>query len=326
MMCETPGGHGTDMVFLTRSGRQLPRIAVRTVREHRKGWASLGVAIGVGVAEFGKDKWPADGAVRALLEYLDELHREAGRPSYTEMGRSVILAASTLSPFFTGTRLIGKGNLQLLVELLDGDTAKAERLRKKAAVEWSTRPQPAAPPEPGASRGRRRYFFKAGCGLGQNLTLLPSTDAQEFVEFLDTLRLIGLGPGEIEPFREIRRTLPFAESDEAGRALLYGYAAALDDAINLVRERSSAEEFRWFTLGRLLHSIAFMARMTWPDDPGEDIEGARTGLFHLSDLLDVPEGFRAELKSYSTMALPTVGRAEVLAEAERLRQACYAIL
>lgn len=70
------------------------------------------------MAQFSKDKWPADGPVRALLSYLDRLHRAAGQPSLSEMGRAVALAPSTLSAFFTGARLIGRGNLELVVEHL----------------------------------------------------------------------------------------------------------------------------------------------------------------------------------------------------------------
>jgi hypothetical protein len=302
---------------------------VRTVREHRKGWTGSDVEAGVGVAGFSKEKWPADGAVRALLEYLDELHRGAGQPSYAEMGQEVHRAPSTLAPFFTGTRLIGKDALESLVQFLDGDTAKAERLRKKAAVEWDTRPQPAdtAPPEPGASGSRRlRYFIEAGRGLGTGGPLTgASMPPDESVDFLDTLYLIGLQPGEIAPFREIRRRLP-AESDEARQALVCEYTAMRDNVINLVENRSSDDELRWFRFGRLVHSVALVAMATWPEDPGQDIEGARTGLFYLSDLLDVPEGFRKEVKSYSTMTLPTADRTDVPAEAERLTQACYAFL
>lgn len=86
---------------------------------------------------FSKDKWPRDGAIRALLEYLDELHREAGQPSLRDMGDAIGLSPSTLSPFFTGTRLISKGNLELLAAHLGGDTARAERLRRRAATEWN---------------------------------------------------------------------------------------------------------------------------------------------------------------------------------------------
>lgn len=281
------------------------------------------------MAGFSKERWPADGAVRALLEYLDELHRGFGQPSYAQMGGAVGLAASTVAPFFTGTRLISEGNLKLLVQYLDGDTAKAERLRKKSAVEWDTRPQPAhaALPEPGASGSRRlRYFIEAGRGLGTGRALTgASMPPDETVDFLDTLHLIGLQPGEIAPFREIRRRQP-AASDEARQALVREYTAVRDDAISLVEQRSSDEERRWFRFGRLVHSVALIAMVTWPENPGQDIEGARTGLFYLSDLLDAPAGFREEVKSYSTMTLPTAGRADVPAAAERLTQACYAFL
>ncbi|MCX5122717.1 HEAT repeat domain-containing protein [Streptomyces sp. NBC_00347] len=105
------------------------------------------------MATFGKEHWPSDGPLRALLEYLDDIHREAGRPSFAELGRQVGLAQSTLSPFFTGRRLISQGNLHLVVEALDGDPGKAERLRKRAAAARADTPplrasDPAPAPDP----------------------------------------------------------------------------------------------------------------------------------------------------------------------------------
>jgi tetratricopeptide (TPR) repeat protein len=107
------------------------------------------------MARFRRDKWPEEESVRALLSYLEDLREGAGRPSLSEMGRSVALAPSTLSGFFTGARLIGRGNLELLVEHLGGDVAQAERLRRKAVSAWhaprptsrqaSRRPEPLDP-------------------------------------------------------------------------------------------------------------------------------------------------------------------------------------
>jgi tetratricopeptide (TPR) repeat protein len=89
------------------------------------------------VPAFSKERWPPDGAVRTLLEYLDELHREAGQPSVRDISRAIGLSSSAISPFFTGARLASKGNVELLVSHLGGDTAKAERLRKAASTEWN---------------------------------------------------------------------------------------------------------------------------------------------------------------------------------------------
>ncbi|GIH11053.1 hypothetical protein Rhe02_91200 [Rhizocola hellebori] len=75
-----------------------------------------------------------------MLSYLDELHRNAGRPSLTEIGRAVALAPSTLSGFFTATRRISRGNLELIVEHLGGDVAHAEVLRRAAAAVWDGGP------------------------------------------------------------------------------------------------------------------------------------------------------------------------------------------
>ncbi|WP_432086385.1 NACHT domain-containing protein [Streptomyces sp. bgisy095] len=109
------------------------------------------------MATFGKRHWPPDGPVRALLEYLDDIHRTAGRPSFTDLGRQVGLAPSTLSPFFTGRRLISQGNLHLVVEALDGDPAKAERLRKQAAARADT-PRPA--PDPTSATDPLRAYLE----------------------------------------------------------------------------------------------------------------------------------------------------------------------
>ena len=86
------------------------------------------------MAQFSKEKWPTDGPVRVLLCYMDDLHRQAGQPPLTEMGRAVSLAPSTLSAFFTGARLIGRGSLERLVEHLGGDVEAAERLRRGVGV------------------------------------------------------------------------------------------------------------------------------------------------------------------------------------------------
>ncbi|HZM80031.1 MAG TPA: NB-ARC domain-containing protein, partial [Candidatus Limnocylindrales bacterium] len=53
-----------------------------------------------------------------------------------EIGRGVALARSTVAAFFNGTRLIGRGNLELLVQHLGGDAVHAEALRRKAILAW----------------------------------------------------------------------------------------------------------------------------------------------------------------------------------------------
>src|SRR5262249_17929909 len=111
---------------------------------------------GGAVPQFSTSRWPSAGPVRALLEYLNRLHRNAGQPSLSDMGRAVALAPSTLSAFFTGKRMISQGNLELLVVHLGGDTQRAERLRRKAATAWNSgRGEQTRPPVPRARSGRR---------------------------------------------------------------------------------------------------------------------------------------------------------------------------
>lgn len=89
------------------------------------------------MARFSKHRWPAEGPVRELLSYLDELHREQGQPSMAQVGKAVRLAAGTVSAFFTGSRLIGREHLRELVVHLGGDSDRAERLRRAAATAWN---------------------------------------------------------------------------------------------------------------------------------------------------------------------------------------------
>src|SRR5262249_47243435 len=93
--------------------------------------------VGGTLAQFSKERWPADGPVRELLTYLEAIHRTAGQPSLSELGRAVALAPSTLSAFFTGRRLINRGNLELVVEYLGGNVPYAESLRRRAAPAWA---------------------------------------------------------------------------------------------------------------------------------------------------------------------------------------------
>jgi tetratricopeptide (TPR) repeat protein len=106
------------------------------------------------MGRFRRDRWPSEGPVRDLLSYLEALHDEAGQPSLADMGRAVALAPSTLSGFFTGSRLIGRGNLELLVEHLGGEVARAESLRRKAVRAWPAPASRKLRPEPLDPTGR----------------------------------------------------------------------------------------------------------------------------------------------------------------------------
>ncbi|HZM76331.1 MAG TPA: hypothetical protein VFC19_11420 [Candidatus Limnocylindrales bacterium] len=90
------------------------------------------------MAQLGTDRWPTDGLVRELLEYLHELHRLAGQPSLRDIGKAVSLGKSSVSAFFSGARMISRGNLELVIEYLGGDVQHAEQLRRGAATAWNT--------------------------------------------------------------------------------------------------------------------------------------------------------------------------------------------
>ncbi|MFJ4094313.1 hypothetical protein ACIPYS_22255 [Kitasatospora sp. NPDC089913] len=235
------------------------------------------------------------------------------------------MSRSMLWPFFTGVRLINEGSLNRLVVHLDGDVARAERLRKKAAAEWDDRPDPApvGPAERAQAPNRPLHLFKAGCAVG-DATTLQQDAPDRFEEFLGSLRILGLDDAEVEPLHEIRAGLEEARSVAAGRAVMVAYGGLLPEVIGLVEERSTGEEFRWFRLGKLLQSIALVASLAWPEDP--DIDDERTELFYLSDMIDMPEGLRAHLKSYCRLRLPATERMELLGEAYRLKRAVCAIL
>ncbi|MCT9003733.1 esterase/lipase family protein [Streptomyces rhizosphaerihabitans] len=172
-------------------------------------------------------------------------------------------------------------------------------------------------------RNRLLCLFKAGCSVG-DATALQLAKSEPFREFLDSLRAIGLSEGEIEPLRDIRNQLEQNESRGTGRGVLVAYAEVLARVIGLVGKRTSTEEFRWFNLGKSLQSIALVAATAWPDDP--EIEDARSELFYLSDVVDMPSGLRADVKTYCQLELPTSGRMEMPKEAQRLSNAFCTVL
>jgi tetratricopeptide (TPR) repeat protein len=153
------------------------------------------------MAGFSRRRWPPGGPVRELLSYLDELHREAGRPSLTELGRAVALAPSTLSAFFTGARLINRGNLELVVEHLGGDVNRAEALRRRAVVaQEETAPPEVQPEDVNEDAGSRldvMVFTQAGNRLNRPERLLGRSDLLDRLHQLTDQRtqtlLYGLG-------------------------------------------------------------------------------------------------------------------------------------
>jgi hypothetical protein len=88
----------------------------------------------------------ADPHVRDLADYLRsaKVHAEA---TLRTIGAAVRLAPSTLSAFFTGSRLPTAGNLRLIVTHLGGDVTRAEELRR-AAVASLRGPRQDGPPPP----------------------------------------------------------------------------------------------------------------------------------------------------------------------------------
>lgn len=70
----------------------------------------------------------ADGPLRALSDELHRLHHEAGWPSLRTMARAVGSSHTTVSAAFTEPKAPRWGLLELIVEVLGGDTEKFHRL------------------------------------------------------------------------------------------------------------------------------------------------------------------------------------------------------
>ncbi|WP_457207613.1 helix-turn-helix domain-containing protein, partial [Nocardioides sp. P5_C9_2] len=106
------------------------------------------------------------GPQRELVDALHDLHLRAGWPSLRTLARSAGCSHTTVSHVFSTARLPTWGVLELLVEALDGDTARFHDL-------WLAASRGGAP-EPGASptiAGRRaelqvvRRHLEVGTGL-----------------------------------------------------------------------------------------------------------------------------------------------------------------
>jgi tetratricopeptide (TPR) repeat protein len=99
-----------------------------TIRaEGRRADSSGGILAGITQVH-----WPAAGPVRDFLTHLDQLHRTAGQPSMSTIGKNVKLATTTVWGYFAGVRLVPEEHLPRLITFLGGEVGLATRLLRTA--------------------------------------------------------------------------------------------------------------------------------------------------------------------------------------------------
>ncbi|MFI8194400.1 helix-turn-helix domain-containing protein [Streptomyces sp. NPDC085946] len=270
------------------------------------------------------------GPEEALVELRRRVHERQinRRLTAAQLTGLAGLSRTTLYNFFNGA-IPREGTVEALgraLEMSQNALNALHALRRIAAdgAEAAARAERArnetVEPAPSPAEDRLLALFQAGSAVGSALTLQLDASGR-FREFLDALHLIGLSDAETAQLCEIRTRLE--ETDPPGRGVMIACGRVVEEVVSLVEARTSRAEFRWFTLGKLLHGIALFAAMAWPAAP--DLDEARNELSYLSDAVDMPEELRAEVKNYSRVELPTAEQKRMLGEAERLSRAFHAI-
>ncbi|MCU7825718.1 hypothetical protein [Kitasatospora sp. DSM 101779] len=297
-------------------------------------------------------------AAKRFWTELRDLWEAAGRPPLKALVRigereqpPVTVSDATLSSWLTAVSVPGPRSsayFRLLVRRLHEDAGRvhtvafdrgwerlltdavAERKAKQGRPSTTATVAAQARPAPAAPSNRPLLYFRAGCSAGWKLTMVPVGDEASsdtrLAEFLGVLGNLGFSAAELAPLHELTQRIRTAESKEELTRLLYAFSDAVGAIGDLARQRATSGEFIWFTLGRLLYTICFIAVGTWPDEEGRELAELRSELFELGDLLDGPDRLVSAIRSYATMPLPTTARENIATRLDLLDQACTAHL
>jgi hypothetical protein len=96
----------------------------------------------------------------------------------------------------------------------------------------------------------------------------------------------------------------------------------MNEMTDKIRPLATAEEYQWFTLGRLLYEIPTVLALNSYGHKGLNSE--REALAHLASTMSIPSGLRANLIEFAR----DVGDSfeHMLERANRLALTCYEIL
>jgi len=185
---------------------------------------------------------------------------------------------------------------------------------------------PQAPKETDNRPSAEIHFFTLGCAVGNGLAVLPLGDLQDdnpFEEFLAALRSTGADAAEIGRFRDLKRIINNRATPQQGsRRALEDYGRAIQALIDKTRIRASGDEFRWFTVGKLLYGIA--VHQFLPSGKDRELRSERNALSGIAQSMNMPPNLRAEVVSFA--ATVSDDPAMTLLKANEIAQTCYAYL
>lgn len=291
------------------------------------------------------------GVVDEFWSDLRALWEKAERPklaSLEQLGRdqrpSVEISGKTINGWLTGDAVPSERYSKffaVLVTFLLSRTGEMhvgrsvdvwmQRLRKAQKEQKDNQGKSAPKPDPALRGASAKNLFAAGSGVGSKIIMLPLPgspwDPQRLItEFTKSLRALGLGADDVAPFLRVARGLPNVDSPESARDLVDIYISAMRSIDDLAREGCSENQFKWFTLGQMLFTVAYQGTYAGLAEGGDrGIDDSRDTLYHICDVLELPNGLRRDLKKFSRMPADTAMDGGLVEEARRLARIITAI-
>jgi hypothetical protein len=177
-----------------------------------------------------------------------------------------------------------------------------------------------------------KYYFLAGCGVGNNIALLPlpprpDNSVGELDEFLESLKKIGVQDKSIiDPLLEVRNKFvgPAATdiNDEEARLLIGQFFAAISALPDVIQDKSSTEGYQWFKFGQLIYVISTLAVV---DSEDKSIVTSIMALESLTERMNLPQSLSQEIAKFIRTAKSRKSKNQVFESANRMALAVYSM-
>lgn len=178
-----------------------------------------------------------------------------------------------------------------------------------------------------------RYYFLAGCSVGNRNTILPlpsssgEGNAHGLDDFLNALGRIGIKDDpRIAPISCAREKLCSRESfvleQEEIKIIIEEYLTSMEKVPDIVRANSTHEQFQWFKLGELIYEISISGVV----ESGGSEQPLVTSLRSLLNQIELPPHLQKELLQFVRAARKAGKSENLMGSANRIAQAVYIML
>jgi hypothetical protein len=183
-------------------------------------------------------------------------------------------------------------------------------------VEWPTK-----------ASGKLVHFFTAGCGVGNRIALMPVELTVEskasLSEFANALTHIGATSADVRYITSLAETgILLPGPFEPGKTPPEVFLGFMNEVTDKIRPLATAEEYQWYTLGRLLYEVPTVLVLNSYGHKG--LHSEREALAHLANTISVSSGLRANLIEFAQDSGNSFEH--MLERANRLALTCYEIL